>query len=234
MFDLPTIALVGDYDSQVVAHQAIPRALEYAERLTGRRFAWQWLGTAAIASNPALLRSYCGFWAVPASPYRSALGALAAIRFARDHQLPFLGTCGGFQHALIEFARNVAGIEGADHAETNPAAMDPVVRSLVCSLVGKSGDLTFVPGSRLHGYFDGQPAREAYHCNYGVNPAYRARLEAVGLRFTAFDLTGEIRACELPSHPFFIGTLFQPERSALDRRSHPLIHAFAEAVLAAA
>ena len=233
MPDLPTISLFGAYDPAITAHQAIPQALERAERLTSQRLSWQWVSTLAITADPALLLAYRGVWAVPASPYRSMLGALTAIRHARESNLPFLGTCGGFQHALIEFARHVVGLEGADHAETNPAANDLVVQPLACSLVGQTGDLTFVPGSRLYGYYSGHSAREAYHCNYGINPAYRARLESAGLRFTAFDSVGEIRAFELPSHPFFVGTLFQPERSALENRSHPIIHAFAEAVLAA-
>ena len=66
-------------------------------------------------------------WCVPGSPYHSAEGALAAIRFAREKRRVFLGTCGGFQHALIEFARNVLGVSQAEHAETAPTAPDLVV-----------------------------------------------------------------------------------------------------------
>ena len=229
----PIIALVGDYNPTVTAHQAIPRALERAEAITGRRIAWQWVPTAEIATMPAILPHYSGIWAVPASPYLSMDGALMAIRHAREQGVPFLGTCGGFQHALIEFARDVAGITGADHAETNSQGSALVVSPLACSLVEQSGELTFTPGSRLFGYYSGQSAREGYHCNYGLNPSFRARLEAAGLRFTAYDHNGEVRAFELPGHPFFIGTLCQPERSALQQRTHPLIHAFVEAVLAA-
>jgi CTP synthase (UTP-ammonia lyase) len=84
----------------------------------------------------------------------------------------------------------------------------------------------------MHRIFSGQVSREAYHCNYGVNTRYRARLETAGLRFSGFDREMQIRALELPSHPFFLGTLFQPERSALAGRSHPLIEAFVRAVAA--
>jgi len=228
----PIIALVGDYNPTVTAHQAIPRALERAEAASGRRIAWQWVPTAEVATLPAMLAHYRGFWAVPASPYQSMSGALMAIRHAREQGVPFLGTCGGFQHALIEFARHVAAIPEADHAETNVHGSALVVSPLACSLVEQSGDLTFTPGSRLFGYYSGQSAREGYHCNYGLNPFFRSRLESAGLRFAAHDQNGEVRAFELPSHPFFIGTLFQPERSALLGRTHPVIHAFVEAVLA--
>lgn len=155
-------------------------------------------------------------------------GALAAIRYARENNVPFLGTCGGFQHALIEFARNVAGIAAADHAETNKSGPELVVTPLACSLVEETGEIIFTPGSRLHAIFAGRPASEGYHCSYGLNAAYRTRLEATGLRFTGFDQKGEIRAAELPSHPFYMGTLFQPERSSLRGETHPLIRAFVQ------
>lgn len=232
------LALIGDHNLESVAHRAIPLALELARKNTGVSLAWDWIGTATVTDAPRQLAGYSGVWCVPGSPYQSMDGALTAIRFARETRRPFLGTCGGFQHALIEFARHVLGITGADHAETAQAncnllgdkfsgtTPELVVTPLACSLVGQHGDITFTPGSQLHALFHGQPAHEGYHCNYGPNPAYRARFESAGLRFTGFDGERQIRACELPGHPFFIGTLFQPERSALANRRHPLIEAF--------
>ena len=223
---MPRIALIGDYRPEVVAHGAIPRALALAAENTGVDLAWDWIGTDTITDAPRQLRDHHGVWCVPASPYRSMAGALAAIRFARETHRPFLGTCGGFQHALIDFARQVAGIGGADHAESNATAADLVVTRMTCPLIEEGADITFVPPSQLHGIFRGEPTRETYHCSFGPNPVYRDRLEAAGLRFTGFDAEGQIRAMELPAHPFFIGTLFQPERSALTGRRHPLIEAF--------
>ena len=239
---MPKLALVGDYSTKVIAHTAIPKALELAGAATGVKVEWSWIGTEQITDAAQALAGYAGVWCVPASPYKNMAGALAAIRHARELRLPFLGTCGGFQHALIEFARNVAGITRADHEEsaqqtsntigyrlpeTDPAL---VVTKLVCSLVEQSGAVAFTPGSQLHGIFGGQPTRGEYRCSYGVNAAYRARLESAGLRFTGFDDAGDIRAAELPGHSFYIGTLFQPERSALQGRPHPLIQAFVRAI----
>jgi len=220
------IALIGDFNPEVIAHQAIPPALQLAATHAGQSVTWGWIGTDTITDAPGQLAAFDAVWCVPASPYRSMAGALAAIRFARESGRPFLGTCGGFQHALIEFARDVAGIAAADHAETNAGGNDLVVTPLACSLVEQRGEIVFTPGSQLHRVFSGQPAREGYHCSYGVNPAYRARLEAAGLRFTGFDAAGDTRAFELPGRPFFAGTLFQPERSALRGLRHPLIEAF--------
>ena len=235
---MPRLALIGDHHPEVVAHRAIPLALELARKNLGVPLEWDWIGTKAIFDAPRQLAGHAGVWCVPASPYQSMAGALTAIRFARETKRPFLGTCGGFQHALIEFARHVLGLTGAEHAETAPAtchligdmlpgpAPDLVVTPLACSLVGQHGDIAITPGSQLAAIFQGQPTHEGYHCNYGPNPAYRARFESAGLRFTGFDAEGQIRAMELPGHPFFVGTLFQPERSALAGRRHPLIEAF--------
>lgn len=153
-------------------------------------------------------------------------GVLNVIRFARENRLPFLGTCGGFQHALIEFARNVCGIADADHAETNADAKNLIVVPLACSLVEKTSEIIFIPESQLYLIFKGKPTTEGFHCRYGLSPIWKIRLESVGLRFTGHDPNGEVRAFELPCHPFFIGTLFQPERAALNQQLHPIIAAF--------
>jgi CTP synthase (UTP-ammonia lyase) len=239
---MPKLALIGDYNAEIVAHRAIPLALESAAKTIGCALTWDWIGTDALSEAPHQLAACDGLWCVPGSPYRSMDGALAAIRFARETKRPFLGTCGGFQHALIEFARNAANLPGADHAETArptrhathdiPNAAELVITPLACSLVGQHEDILFTSGSQLHRIFAGRPSREGYHCNYGINPLYRSRLEAAGLRFSGFDREMQIRALELPVHPFFIGTLFQPERSALAGRPHPLIQALIRAIAA--
>jgi CTP synthase (UTP-ammonia lyase) len=229
MPDAIRIALVGDFRAEVVAHVCIPRALALAATALDAHVSTEWIGSDAVSDPSVTLASCDGIWLVPASPYRDMDGALAAVRFAREQKRPFLGTCGGFQHALIEIARHVLGAETADHAETNPAARELVVAPLSCSLVGQTGTISFTPASRLHALFEHGATQEAYHCNYGPSPAWRTRLETAGLRFTGFDDNGEIRAAELPAHPFFVGTLFQPERSALTNRPHPLITAFVHA-----
>jgi CTP synthase (UTP-ammonia lyase) len=225
-----TVALVGDYSTAVFAHRCIPRALELAAAAAGATIAWSWVHTGEIRDAALTLANFSAVWAVPASPYASMDGALAAIRCARKTGRPFLGTCGGFQHALIEFARNVCG-QAADHAETNPAAGEAlVVTPLACSWVGKTGGIRLAPGSRLREIYGSDEAREAYHCSYGLAPQWRERLESAGLRFTAFDENGEPRGFELPAHPFFTGTLFQPERSAARDEPHPLITAFVRSI----
>lgn len=227
------IALVGDYNPAVIAHRAIPEALTLANRELRSEVGWTWVGTATLRDARNDLAAFSAIWVVPASPYANMAGAIDAIRFARETKRPFLGTCGGFQHALIEFARNVAGLRAADHAETNPRGETLVVAPLACALVEKAGPVRFVAGSRIAQIYGGESAQEGYHCSYGVNPAHRAALEEAGLRFTVFDPSGEIRGAELPMsvHPFFLGTLFQPERNALRGETPPIVRALVQATV---
>ena len=96
-----------------------------------------------------MLAAFDGVWCVPASPYANTEGALNAIRVAREHRIPFLGTCGGFQHAVIEYARNVLGWTAADHAEVNPQAALALIAPLSCSLVEKTGEIRLAAESLI-------------------------------------------------------------------------------------
>jgi CTP synthase (UTP-ammonia lyase) len=129
------IALVGDYDEGVPAHQAIPVALDRVAGETGIVVEFHWLPTPEVGDG-AGLQAFDGIWCVPASPYRDMNGALTAIRYARENQVPFLGTCGGFQHALLEYARNYLGWSDAEHAETAPDSARAIITPLSCSLGG--------------------------------------------------------------------------------------------------
>jgi CTP synthase (UTP-ammonia lyase) len=225
------IALVGDYSPSVIAHQAIPLALARAARRTSNPVTWDWIPTAALNDVPAQLNSYHAVWLVPASPYANTSGALDAVGFARRSGRPFLGTCAGFQHALLEYAESAWNIGHAAHQELEPAASDPVISLLSCRMVEVEGRIHLEPGSRLAGLYGSEDVTEGYHCNYGLNPRWAARLESGPLRVAARDPAGEVRAVELEPHPFFIATLYQPERSVLRDLDHPLIAAFVTAAV---
>ena len=225
------IGMVGDYDESVPAHRAIPHALSLAGQALGQALEAKWVGTDQISSLAAL-EKFDGIWCVPASPYRSMDGALLAIRWARENNRPFLGTCGGFQHAVIEYARSVLGWADAEHAETAPAAARPVISLLACGLVETTDTIRFEPGSRIAAAYGCVEATEGYRCRFGLNPAFRAALLSGPLRACALDAAGEVRAVELENHPFFVATLFQPERKALEEKTPPLVLAFVEAVAA--
>ena len=227
------IGLIGDFSPHVKAHYAIPRAIELTLSGLACKAEASWLSTSLLETLPEeTLAGYDALWCVPGSPYESMEGALRGIRFAREHAIPFLGTCGGFQHAMIEYARNVVGLAGADHAEEHPDAETLLMVPLTCSLVEQDGAVRFRPGSRIATIYGRLESVEQYHCSFGLNPRYQSLLEQGGIEITGWDVTGEARVFELPGHPFYMGTLFQPERSALNGVVHPLIRAFLEAASA--
>jgi CTP synthase (UTP-ammonia lyase) len=226
------IALVGDYSTEVVAHGAIPGALDLAAAELACEVAFDWIATTALDQGAdATLAGYHAVWCVPGSPYASMDGALAAIRYARESNWPFLGTCGGCQHALIEYARNVLGLSAADHAESNPDAELALVAPLACALRETAGEIVLLAGSRVHTIYGRDTIVEGYNCSFGLNPQFRALLDDGQLHVTGMDAAGDARAVELDGHPFFVATLFQPERSALKGTVHPLIVAFVKAAI---
>jgi CTP synthase (UTP-ammonia lyase) len=105
------IAVVGEYDPSNSTHQATTRSLENAARGARCDLSLNWLSTEGI--NLSDLREYDGLLIAPGSPYKDLGTAVATIQWARETKLPLLGTCGGFQHIILEFARNVLGIEDA-------------------------------------------------------------------------------------------------------------------------
>lgn len=225
------IGLIGDFDASVTAHRAIPIALRLGGDQIGRVVEFDWLATDAMPDADGLAR-FDALWCVPGSPYRDMDAALRGIRFAREQRVPFLGTCGGFQHALIEIARHVLGWADAAHAETAPDALEPVVGALACALVEVSDEVALHPGSRIAAAYASATVTEGYHCRYGLNPAFADRLLAGPLRATAHDARHEVRAVELDDHPFFVCTLFQPERAALRGVVPPLVAALLAAAQA--
>lgn len=226
-----TVGLIGDYNPSVPAHQAIPLALQAAAETLGIDVGFEWIATEEIVSSERV-SGFDGLWCVPASPYRSMDGALLAIRHARENAVPFLGTCGGFQHAVIEYARNVLGWVDADHAETAPDAARAVISPLECALVETTNWVRLYPGTHIASAYGVIETQEGYRCRYGLNPEFRSALVAGPLRACADDATGEVRAVELDGHPFFVATLFQPERAALRGESAPLVVSFIRACAA--
>ena len=222
------LALIGDYNPDVIAHQAIPVALQQAAAALNLQVHSQWLDTDTPISTTAL-HNFDGFWCVPASPYRDTDGALRAIQFAREQRRPFLGTCGGFQHAVLEYARNVLGWVDAEHGELAPQAERAVITPLSCSLVEASDSVSLVPYTRIAQAYGRLDVHESYRCRYGINPAFAGALLEGALIPSGHDSAGDLRAVELLDHPFFLATLFQPERAALKGITPPLVLALLKA-----
>jgi CTP synthase (UTP-ammonia lyase) len=213
-----------------VAHQAIPKALHLAGTQHGVEVEPVWVHTSTITHADAQFAGFEGIWCVPASPYANTPGALAAIRYSREGGRPFLGTCGGFQHALLEYARNVCGMPEAEHAETDPDAPVRLIAPLACSLVERTDEILLAEGGQFRRAYGQARITEGYHCSYGLNRDYESRIFRDALQATAHDRNGEVRGIELDGHPFFVAALFQPERRALTEEVPPLVAAFVAAM----
>jgi CTP synthase (UTP-ammonia lyase) len=222
------LALIGDYNPDVIAHQAIPVALQQAADALGLKVHLQWLETDTLSATSEL-QGFDGFWCVPASPYRDTDGALRAIRFAREQRRPFLGTCGGFQHAVLEYARNVLGWADAEHGELVPNAQRAVIAPLSCALVEASDTVRLAAYTRIADAYGTLDIHEGYRCRYGINPDFASALLEGALIPSGHDSAGDLRAVELLDHPFFVATLFQPERAALQGVTPPLAIALLKA-----
>ena len=225
------IGLIGEFQPEVKSHIAIPQALELASRDLGSQFEAHWLPTTQLTQNVEVqLAEYQALWFVPATPYASMDGALRVLQYAREHRIPTLGTCGGCQHMIIEYARNVLDMHDADHAEEHPDAPVLLITPLICSNTGLITDCLLSPGSRVAAIYGASEVTEQYGtCNYGPNAQFWPALEQGGMHITGADRDGSPRIIEIDLHPFFVGTLFQPELSAYRQVVHPLIKALLQA-----
>ena len=220
------IGIIGDYDPSNPTHVATNEGICHAAGLLpSHTVKATWLPT----DQRHRFDDFQGLICSPGSPYKSLEGALRGIQCARESKIPFLGTCGGSQHLVLEYARNVMGIQEASHAESDPYASCLFITPLSCSLVGKTMEVNVKPGSRAADIYKNTRATERYYCNFGLNPAYQDQLERAGLEISGTDGDGEARIMELPNHPFFIGTLFVPQTSSTKDHPHPIVMEFLRA-----
>jgi CTP synthase (UTP-ammonia lyase) len=239
--DATRIAILGDYDAKSPTLPAIEKSIQHAAAKLKMAVEAEWLATPALAepNTPKILESFDGIWAAPGSPYRSFDGMLKGIEFARRRDWPFLGTCGGFQYALIECARNVLGVKDADSAENNSSSKNIIIHPVACALPdrkkgapklsGAVPDIRLRPGSYLHSFYTQDVVTEEFFCNFEVNPDYEWAAMEAGFPVVARGPRGEIRAIESPTHRFYIATLFQPQLSSKANKPHPLVLAFVQA-----
>ncbi|MFD3497249.1 hypothetical protein ACFWWT_00925 [Streptomyces sp. NPDC058676] len=223
------LALVGDRSPDVVSHTRIPLLLDALAERDRIVLDAYWVPSEEAEDEDAV-RGFDAVWVVPGSPYRSETGVLAAIRTARVAGIPFLGTCGGFQHALLEYARDVCGLTRVAHAENDPDADDFLIEPLACSLAGHEAVVSVEPGSLAQSVIGSERTVERYFCAYGPT-RHLDTLRAHGLRFSGYDVDGHVRIAELPGHPFFLASLFQPELSGDGSRPHPVVRALARAAV---
>jgi CTP synthase (UTP-ammonia lyase) len=239
--DTVRIGILGDFNPEFRSHHATTDSLQHAAAKLGLKVESQWLPTPSLVEDSAkkTLESFDGLWASPGSPYKSMDGMLKGIEFARRRDWPFLGTCGGFQYAVIEFARNVLDIKDADTAENNSGSKNIVIYPVACAVPNRAGnapklsgvvpEIRIRPGSYLQTFYGEEVIQEEFFCNFELNPDYEWCSIEAGFPIAARGPEGEVRAIESPTHRFFIATLFQPQLSSKPKKPHPLVIAFVQA-----
>jgi CTP synthase (UTP-ammonia lyase) len=224
------IAILGDYNPKVPTLLQLDTVAKQLALESRDNLLFEWVNTDDFDFKTAFDHEYDGLWIAPGSPYRDANNVLEAIAHARINKIPTLGNCGGFQHMLIEFARNVCDLKSADHQETNQFAEEPVISKLSCSLVGETEIVNIhAVGSIMHKVYAAKSILAKYHCNYGFNQSYAKLFVENDLIFTAYSSDGAVRGFELKEHPFFVGTLFQPALTSERDHIDPLILSFVNA-----
>lgn len=224
------IGILADHRPDHETHIATDAALAHAAGAGDVALVAEWVGTDTLAGDVAgRLTGFHGLLVAPGSPYRSMQGALDAITYARTTSVPILGTCGGFQHMVIEYARNVVGAADAGHAEYDPDAADPMIAELACSLAGQTMDVTIRHGTTAWDAYATDRTMERYYCSFGINPTRRSGLEDGGLTVSGTDQDGEIRIIEVDSDTFYLATLFVPQAHSTATAPHPVIVAFLHA-----
>ncbi|WP_018880580.1 CTP synthase [Thioalkalivibrio sp. ALE30] len=248
-----TVGMIGKYVDLTESYKSVNEALTHAGVQVGTRVRIRYLDSEKLegAENEAE-RELEGLDAilVPGGfGERGVEGKIAAVRYAREHDVPYLGICLGMQVAVIEFARDVAGLEGAHSTEFAPDTPHPVI-ALITEWQDQEGRIErrdadsdlggtmrlgaqsarLSSGSRIAEAYGREKVEERHRHRFEFNNAYRERLEAAGLRISGVSESGElVEAVELPGHPWFVGCQFHPEFTSTPRDGHPLFTGFVRA-----
>jgi CTP synthase len=246
-----TVALVGKYIDLPDAYLSVAEALRAGGFQNEARVNLRWVPSDECATAEGAARHLGDVDAicVPGGfGVRGIEGKVGALRYAREHQIPTLGLCLGLQCMVIEFARNVAGLDGASSTEFDPESPVPVIATMAEQeeIVAGDGDLggtmrlglyqaNLAQGSLVAGLYGAPTVQERHRHRYEVNNAYRAVLEKAGLVFSGVSPDSRlVEYVELPRdvHPFYVATQAHPELRSRPTRPHPLFAGLVAAAIA--
>ncbi len=246
-----SVAIVGKYVEHTDAYKSLHEALVHAGIHTRTQVDIRYVDSEAIENQGTSCLEEVDAILVPGGfGARGVEGKIAAVQFARQHRVPYLGICLGMQVAVIEFARHVAGLEGAHSTEFRPDTPHPVI-ALITEQDATGRTLRRSPSANLGGTMrlGAQPCRllpdslafklygqgiirERHRHRYEFNNAYRDVLAQAGLLISGVYLDGQlVEVIEIPDHPWFLGCQFHPEFTSTPRRGHPLFSGFVQAAL---
>lgn len=236
------VAVVGKYTALVDAYKSVQEALIHGGIANDVGVDIDWISSEALdKEGVARLKDFHGLLIPGGFGVRGVEGMLDAIQFARTNELPFFGICLGMQCAVIEYARNVCGLEGSHSAEFLREAEHPVIclmdsQRQVIDLGGTMRLGAYAAkiraGTRAHEIYGVLDITERHRHRYEVNNAYRDIMSEHGMRFSALSPDGNlVEMIELPDHPWFIGCQFHPELKSRPMRPHPLFTSFIRAAM---
>ena len=238
------IAVVGKYISNGDAYISIAESLSHAGILHDSRVRLRWIDSEEIVSiedAAARTAGCCGLVVCPGFGARGIEGKILAVQLARETGLPFLGICLGMQMAVVEFARHVCGLEGANTTETSAATPYPVIDLMLeqQTMTDKGATMrlglwscALEEGTLAHKVYGATVISERHRHRYEFNNAYRDRLGSAGMRFSGVNQDLDlVEIVEIESHPYFIACQFHPEFRSRPDRAHPLFAGLVAAAL---
>ncbi|MBC6414120.1 MAG: CTP synthase [Chromatiales bacterium] len=245
------IALIGKYVSLVDAYMSVNEALAHAGLALRSSVEIIHIDTEGLQQDPSLLDNVDGILVPGGFGERGIEGKILAAGYARQNKVPYLGICLGMQVAVIEFARNVAQLNGADSSEFNPNTPHPVI-ALVTEWQDREGGIQqrdensdkggsmrlgvqrcqLDKNSESYKQYQQETIDERHRHRYEFNNLYKDKLQQAGLKLVGYSMNKDlVEVIELPDHPWFVGTQFHPEFISTPRKASPLFRGFVQATI---
>ncbi len=242
--DVVNIALVGKYTELPDAYKSIVEAFIHAGAANDVKVKVQYIKAEQVNDNTAaeILGGWDGILVAPGFGHRGIEGKIAAVKYARENKVPFMGICLGMQCAVIEFARNVLGFKDASSAEMEIPTEHPVIDLMEeqKNVTDKGGTMRLGAypcrikrDSNLFGAYGQEMTYERHRHRYEFNGKFLEEFENAGMKATGINPeTGLVEAVEVEDHPWYVGVQFHPEYKSTVKRPHPLFVSFVAAALA--
>ena len=237
-----TIAMCGKYTELIDSYKSVMEAFVHAGVENNSRVSVKWIQTDRIKNNKTAKKAFSdvnGILILPGFGSRGAEGKIRSSKYARENKIPFLGICLGLQCAVIDFARNVAGLKNANSTEFDKKTKYPVIDLMESQRAVKikggtmrlgAYDCEIKPGTRAYAAYRKKKISERHRHRYEVNNRYRNRLEKSGLIFSGVNSDlGVVETIEIKGHPWFVAGQFHPELKSRVNRAHPLFREFIKA-----
>ena len=237
-----TIAMCGKYTELIDSYKSVMEAFVHAGVENNSRVSVKWIQTDRIKNNKTAKKAFSdvnGILILPGFGSRGGEGKIRSSKYARENKIPFLGICLGLQCAVIDFARNVAGLKNANSTEFDKKTKYPVIDLMESQKAVKikggtmrlgAYDCEIKPGTRAYAAYRKKKISERHRHRYEVNNRYRNRLEKSGLIFSGVNSDlGVVETIEIKDHPWFVAGQFHPELKSRVNRAHPLFREFIKA-----